>query len=1066
MKLSHFFIERPIFAAVLSILIMLIGIFAYVALPVSQYPDVAPPTIIVTASYPGASAEVVADTVAAPLEQEINGVDDMLYMASQATADGNFSLTITFKLGTDIDKAQVLVQNRVSVAEPRLPEEVQRLGVSTRKNSPNLMLVIHLYSPDNSLDQLYISNYATLQIRDRLSRLDGVGEARIFGSRDYSMRIWIDPEKAAARELTAGEIVSALQSNNIQVASGQLNQPPVPSSAAFEVNVETLGRLIEPEQFGDIVVKTSADGSKTYVRDIARVELGAQDYTTNGYLDETHAVPILIFQRPGSNALDTAAIIIKTMDDIARDFPSGLAYKIIYNPTTYIAESVHEVYRTIFEAVLLVVVVVIVFLQSWRTAIIPIVAIPISLIGTFAVMLAAGFSLNNLSLFGLVLAIGIVVDDAIVVVENVERNLEQGLSPREAAHRTMDEVGGALFAIALVLSAVFIPTAFLLGITGQFYRQFAITIVAATIISMAVSQTLSPALAALLLKPREEGHPPRRSAGVFLQRFFDGFNVGFTWLSSRYGTTTQRLVHRSGIVLLVYAACVMLGIVQFARAPTGFIPEQDQGYFITVVSMPPGTSLERTDAVVRKATKMLLARPGVAHTAGFAGFDGATFTNAPNAGAIFVTTKSFAERESLGLTTESILSDLRQTMASIQEGFVFVITPPTIRGLGSSGGFKMYVEDRRARGLAALETATKELVGAANQTSGLTTVFTLFNNGTPMIFADIDRVKAQMLGVPPALVFETLEVYLGSVFVNDFNLLGRTYRVTAQADGAYRMTPRDIANLKTRSLSGHMVPIGSVATFRDLTGPYRVARYNLYPAAELQGATLPGVSTGQGIATMERLAAEHLPEGFSFEWTELTYQQVTAGNLAPIVFSMAVVFVFLLLSALYESWLLPLAVILIVPLCLLTAITGVLLRGMDNNILTQIGLVVLVGLAAKNAILIVEFARQAEQEGQDRFQAAIGAARTRLRPILMTSFAFIFGVVPLAIAHGAGSELRQALGTAVFFGMLGVTLFGLLFTPVFYVVCRRLGQLTGIEPRLEAPATPNAPPAVSKGPAE
>ena len=1037
MKFAHFFIDRPIFAAVVSILITLIGAAAYFRLPVAQYPEVAPPTIVVTASYPGASAETVANTVAAPLEQQINGVDDMLYMESEATGDGNLTLTITFKLGTDVDKAQVLVQNRVAIAQPHLPDEVNALGVTTKKNSPNLMMVVHVISPDGSRDQLYLSNYVTLQIADPIARLDGVGDAKIAGARDYSMRIWLDPEKTAARGLTAEEVVTALRNNNVQVASGVLGQPPVPDATSFAIGVQTLGRLVDPEQFGDIVVKNDTSGRVTRVRDIGRVELGAQDYSLNSYLDGKKAVAILIYQRPGSNALETAAQVLETMERMSKSFPSGVAYTVVYNPTQYIADSVHEVYQTIFEAIFLVVVVVIVFLQSWRAALIPVVAIPISLIGTFAVMAAAGFSLNNLSLFGLVLAIGIVVDDAIVVVENVERNLEEGFSPREAAHRTMDEVGEALIAIALVLIAVFLPTAFLTGISGEFYRQFGITIAAATFISMVVSQTLSPALAALLLKPKEHDH----AMGGPIGRFFALFNRGFDWLSHHYGRTTAKLVRQVTLVLLVYGGLIVLGGFEFVRAPSGFIPEQDQGYFITVVQLPPGASLERTDAVVQKVIELASANPGVAHTVAFAGLDGATRTNASNAGAVFLPTKPFSERAKLGLPTKVLFAQLQKTMAQIDGANVFLVMPPAVPGIGSSGGFKLYIEDRRARGLAALQAATYEMMFAANKTPGLTRVFTLFNTGTPQVYADIDRVKAQMLGVPPSRIFSALNVYLGSVFINDFNLLGRTYRVTAQADGAYRMTQRDLENLKTRSDAGKMVPLGAVANFRNITAAYRVPRYNLYTAAELQGATLPGFSTGQAIAAIDQLAKEHLPDGFAYDWTELTYQQIIAGNTAPIAFGLAVVFVFLLLAAQYESWMLPLAVILIVPMCLVAAISGVLLRDMDNNILTQIGLVVLVGLAAKNAILIVEFAKQAEEAGDDRWHAAEKAAHTRLRPIMMTSFAFILGVVPLVIAEGAGAEMRQALGTAVFFGMLGVTFFGLLFTPVFYVVCRQMAGM-------------------------
>jgi hydrophobe/amphiphile efflux-1 (HAE1) family protein len=1040
MRFSHFFIDRPIFATVLSIFIVLIGGAAYFTLPVAQYPDIAPPTIEIRASYPGASAEVVSNTVSTPLEQEINGVENMLYMSSQATGDGNLTLTVTFALGTDLDTAQVLVQNRVSAAEPRLPEEVRRIGVSVRKNSPDMLMVIHINSPDGSRDQLYMSNYATLQIRDVLARLDGVGDVRIFGARDYSMRIWLDPEKVAARNLTASEIVDALQSQNVQVASGVLNQPPVPVPGAFQLSLETLGRLSDPRQFSNIVIKANEDGSVTRVRDIARVELGAQDYGSNSYLDERQAVALLVFQRPGSNALDTADTILATMKDLSKSFPTGLTYDVVYNPTEFIAESVYEVIKTIFEAVLLVVIVVILFLQSWRASLIPILAIPVSLIGTFVVLSLMGFSLNNLSLFGLVLAVGIVVDDAIVVVENVERNLRLGLSPREATKRTMDEVGGALVAIALVLIAVFIPAAFISGISGQFFRQFAVTIAAATAISCFVSLTLSPAMCALLFKPHGAAHRRPNFIGRLIRGFFSGFNLGFDRLADGYAVVTRHLVRLAVLVLIVYAGLIALTGWQFQRAPTGFIPEQDQGYLITVLQLPPGASLARTDAVVRKAAKIILETEGVIHAVPFAGLDAATFTNAPNAGAIFVPMAPFKERAAKGLTAERVRAALQANLGAVQEAFIIVITPPPVRGIGNSGGFKLMVQDQRGRGLRALETAMQELIAAANQTPGLAGVFSLFNTKTPKVFADIDRARAEMLGVSATDVFRTLEVYVGSAFVNEFNYLGRTYRVTAQADGHFRQELDDIANLKTRNAYDEMVPLGSVTAFQDITGPYRVPRYNLYPAAEIQGGTLPGYSASYGIQKMEELASIYLPDGFGFQWTELAYQQKLAGDTGLLVFVAAVIFVFLVLAAQYESWALPLSVVLIVPMCLLAAITGLLFRAMPVDILAQVGFVVLVGLAAKNAILIVEFAKQAEDEGKDRFQAAIDAARSRLRPILMTSFAFVLGVVPLVIATGAGAEMRQSLGTAVFFGMIGVTVFGLIFTPVFYVVMRKFGR--------------------------
>ncbi len=1043
MKFPHFFIEHPVFATVVSVFVTILGGIAYFSLPVSQYPEIAPPTIEVRATYPGASAEVVSGTVATPLEQEINGVENMLYMTSQATGDGALVITVSFALGTDLDTAQVLVQNRVAIAEPRLPEEVRRIGVTVRKNSPDMLMVIHLSSPDGSRDQLYISNYATLQVRDVLSRLDGVGDVRVFGSRDYSMRIWIDPEKVAARGLTAGDVVAALQAQNVQVASGVLNQPPVPDPGAFQLNVETLGRLQDVRQFQDVIVRTDPDGRVTRVRDIARVELGALSYTANGYVDERTAVPLLIFQRPGSNALATAERIQATIADLAQNFPPGLRYDIYYNPTEFIAESVSAVIETIFEAVILVVIVIVLFLQTWRASVIPILAIPISLIGTFAVLAAFGFSLNNLSLFGLVLAIGIVVDDAIVVVENVERNLRRGMSPREAAHRTMDEVGGALVAIALVLSAVFIPATFISGISGQFFRQFAVTIASATAISLLVSLTLSPALCALLFKPHREDGPKESLLIRPIHAFFRGFNHGFERIAGSYGGLTRRLVRMTGIVLVVYAGLLALTAWQFDRAPTGFIPQQDQGYLINVFQLPPGASLDRTDEVVRRAAKIILDTPGIAHVAPFAGLDGATFTNASNAGTIFSVLTPFAERAREGLSVQRIMADLNKRLQAVQEAFVLVIMPPPVRGIGTAGGFKMMVQDRRGRGPQALEAATQGLVATANRTPGLAAVFSLFNTRTPSIYADIDRVRAEMLGVPADRVFEALEVYLGSAFVNEFNYLGRTFRVTAQADGQFRQDISEIANYKTRNNAGEMVPIGSVADFSDITSAYRVPRYNLYPAAEVQGTTQAGYSSGYALATMEGLAGELLPDGFGFEWTELSYQEKQTGDTALIVFAAAVLFVFLVLAAQYESWGLPLAVVLIVPMCLLAAGTGLLLRGMDVNILAQTGFVVLVGLAAKNAILIVEFARQGEEQGTDRFEAAAQAARTRLRPILMTSFAFILGVVPLAVATGAGAEMRQSLGTTVFFGMLGVTLFGLVFTPAFYVAIRGLARRGG-----------------------
>jgi len=1040
MRFGHFFIDHPRFAGVLSILIVIVGVIAYFNLPVAQYPEVAPPTIQVTASYPGATPEVIAQTVATPIEQEVNGVENMLYMTSQSTSDGAMSLRITFALGTDLDTAQVLVQNRVAIAEPRLPEEVRRLGITTVKSSPDLMMVVHLESLQETYDQLYISNYALLQIRDVLARINGVGSITVFGAREYSMRIWLDPDRLTSLSLTAGDVVRALRAQNVQVAGGALGQPPMPINNAFQLTVNTQGRFIDPEQFSNVIVKAGADGRLVRVRDIAGVELGARDYVTNSYLDGKPAVALAIFQRPGSNALSTAEAIKLTMNRLSADFPKDLAYRIVYNPTDFVAESVRAVYTTIFEAIALVILVIIVFLQSWRAALIPIIAIPVSLIGTFAVMSAFGFSLNNLSLFGLVLAIGIVVDDAIVVVENIERNLEGGLAPREAARVTMTEVGAALISIALVLSAVFIPTAFLGGISGQFFRQFALTIAVATIISAFNSLTLSPALGAILLEPKDEA-PSGFFANAWdrlLGPLFRGFNKGFDKTSSGYAYLVCRVARRPAISLIVFAGLIGMTVFMFQRVPGGFIPEQDQGYVIIAVELPKGASLERTDAVVRQATEIALKTPGAYSTAAFAGFSGATFSNASNAAAIFVVLKPFSEREE-GHTAPALVKSLTQALNSqIRGAQLFVIAPPPVRGLGTGGGFKMVVQDRSGRGLETLSAASGELISAANRSPTVERVFTTFSTTTPQYFLDIDRTKSEMLNVPVENVFEALQVFLGSSYVNDFNLLGRTYRVTAQADAPYRLEPADIARLRVRSASGAMVPLGSLAEIRETTGPDRVVRHNLYPAAEVQGSARPGRSSGEALTAMEELARAALPGGIGFDWTELAFQQRLAGNVGLLIFPLCVLFVFLVLTAQYESWTLPLAIILIVPLCLLFAIFGIWARGMDNNILTQIGFVVLVGLACKNAILIVEFAKQREDEGKDRYNAAVEAAQLRLRPILMTSFAFILGVVPLLLASGAGSEMRQVLGTAVFSGMLGVTLFGLFLTPVFYVVIRKL----------------------------
>jgi hydrophobe/amphiphile efflux-1 (HAE1) family protein len=1041
MRLAHFFIERPIFAIVLSMFLTIVGLGALVVLPIAQYPEIVPPTVQISAVYPGASAETVARTVATPLEQQINGVENMLYMSSQSTGDGKLTVTVTFRIGTDLNVAQMLTQNRVDNALSRLPEDVQRQGVTVRKSTPNILLAVHLYSPDQSRDLLYMSNYATLHVKDALARLPGIGDVQYMGAREYAMRIWLDPDKVAAHDLNADEVLAALRAQNIQVSAGVLNQPPVHSDEAYQINLQALGRLSTPEQFANIVLKSDTDGRVTRLRDVGRVEIGAADYGSTSYMDRGPGLPLLIFAQPGANSVAVDHEVTATMQRLSQDFPAGLSYKIIYDPTVFIGKSIHEVVQTIFEAILLVVLVVILFLQSWRASIIPVIAIPVSLIGTFAILAAVGISLNNLSLFGLVLAVGIVVDDAIVVVENVERNLHLGMEPKEAAHRTMDEVGVALIAIALTLCAVFVPSAFLSGISGQFFRQFAVTIAASTVISCFVSLTLSPALCAMLFKAHARGHQPRRSiARRILDAGFGRFNRGFEWLSNGYGRATRRLIRASALMLVIYAGLLVLTGVQFARTPTGFIPEQDQGYLITVVQLPPGASLERTEAVVKQAVDIILSTRGVEHVAPFAGLDATTFTVASNAGTIFSGLPSLYSHHIKGVTANTVLADLRKRLSVIQGAYVLTIPPPPVPGIGSAGGFKMMLQDQAGLGPDALAQAAQALTAAANRDPAIAGAFTLFSARSPSIYLDIDREKAEMLGLTPSDVFDTLQLYLGSQYVNDFNYLGRTFQVIAQADGNFRRNGQDISRLKVRNAAGEMVPIGSVAQLQPQTIPYRVPRYDLFPAAEVMGVAAPGVATGTALAHMETLAHQVLPHGIGFEWTELAYQQQQQGTPTLLVFGAAALFVFLVLAAQYESWKLPLAVVLIVPMCLLASVSGLRLRDLPIDILAQIGFVVLVGLAAKNAILIVEFARQAEDEGASPVEAAVRAARTRLRPILMTSFAFILGVAPLVVASGAGSEMRQSLGTAVFFGMLGVTGFGLLFTPVFYTLVRRLGH--------------------------
>ena len=1037
MRFTHLFTDRPILSTVLSILIVLVGAITYFTLPVSQYPDIVPPTIEVRASLPGASAQTVSKVVATPLEQEINGIENMLYVESQSTDDGNLIISITFELGTDLDIAQVQVQNRVARAEPRLPQQTRQIGITTLKNSPDMLMVVHLLSPDDSYDQLYISNYAVLNIRDQISRINGVGNIRVFGGSEYAMRIWVNPDRMASLNITAADVSAALRGQNVQIASGNLNQEPNNNEGAFRLNVQTQGRLKTPDQFRQIIVKRD-DGRVVKLDDIARVELGAQTYATRSYLDKNPAVAMPVFQRPGTNALETADAVKTRIEELSQNFPPGLEYDIVYNPTDFIEQSINEVYKTIFEAIILVIIVIVLFLQSFRASIIPILAIPISLIGTFSVMALMGFSLNNLTLFGLVLAIGIVVDDAIIVVEDAARNISEGMKPRKAAHKTMDEVGTALVASALVLISVFVPTAFITGISGQFYRQFALTIAVATFFSMVVSLTLSPALCAIILKnPEDVNRSPLLKPIDFI---FKKFNSLIKRLSGGYASMLSKGIRRERPALFVYLILLVITYFLFSGLPRGFIPQQDQGYFITVVQLPPGASLDRTDTVVKETVDKFLKVDGVGNTVAFTGFSGATFTNAPNAAAIFVPLKSFEYRSEQGITFNHLLATLNQKASQIQGGNVFVIPPPPVRGIGNAGGFKMMVQDRGNLGARALRQATLALAQAANQEPSVVNAFTTFETATPKIDLDIKRERLERLGVDMNEAFQTLELMVGSSFINDFNYLGRTYRVTAQADATFRSTRDDILNLRVRNNNGNMVPLGSVASVKESTGPSRVPRYNLFPAAALNGNIAPGYSTGKVLNTMEILADNVLPDGISFQWTEIAFQQRQAGNIAILLFSLSVVFAFLILSAQYESWLLPLAIVLIVPMCIFAASIGLQIMSQDNNVLTQIGLVVLIALASKNAILIVEFAKQKEDIGMNRWRGAVEAARIRLRPILMTAFSFILGVVPLLLATGAGAEMRFAIGLAVFSGMLGVTALGLFLTPVFYVVSRSLAK--------------------------
>jgi multidrug efflux pump len=1039
MKLSQFFISRPIFAGVLSALIFLAGLIALPRLPISEYPEVVPPTVVVKANYPGANPKVIAETVASPLEQSINGVEGMLYQSSQATADGVMTLTITFALGTDIDKAQVQVQNRVAQVLPKLPDVVQRLGVITNKASPDLTMVVHLVSPDNRYDTLYLSNYALLRVKDELARLDGVGDVQVFGAGQFSMRIWLDPEKIASRGLTADDVVNAVREQNIQVAAGQLGAPPLPSATEFQVAINAKGRLTTEDDFRSIIVKTGVDGQVTRLKDIARVELGADTYALRALLDNQAAAAIPIFQRPGSNAIAISENVRAKMQELKREFPQGVDYQIVYDPTVFVRGSIHAVVHTLFEAILLVVLVVIVFLQTWRASVIPLIAVPVSLVGTFAVMHLFGFSLNALSLFGLVLAIGIVVDDAIVVVENVERNIANGLTPIEATRQAMREVTGPIIATALVLCAVFVPTAFISGLTGQFYKQFALTIAISTVISAFNSLTLSPALSALLLK--EHGAAPDRLTRVLdrlLGGFFGPFNRFFARFSAGYVGVVGRVVRAAGVALFVYGGLIGLTYMGFARTPTGFVPPQDKQYLVAFAQLPDAATLDRTEAVIRRMSDAALKQPGVEHAVAFPGLNINGFTNSPNSGIVFVTLKPFDERKSKELSAGAISMALNQQYAKIQEAFIAVFPPPPVNGLGTIGGFRMQIEDRGGLGFEELYTQTQNLMTKGSQTPELQGLFSSFQVNVPQVDAQLDREKAKSQGVSVQELFDTMQVYLGSLYINDFNAFGRTYPVTAQAEPGFRLQAEDVVRLKTRNAAGDMIPLGSFVTVKRSSGPDRVMHYNSYPTAEINGGPAAGYSSGQAQAAMERLARQELPNGMSFEWTDLTYQQIIAGNTGVLIFPLVVLLAFLVLAAQYESLTLPLAVILIMPMVLLSAITGVEITHGDSNIFTQIALIVLVGLASKNAILIVEFARDREFEGVPPLQAALDAARLRLRPILMTSLAFIMGVVPLVTSTGAGAEMRHAMGTAVFSGMLGVTLFGLLLTPLFYVLVRKL----------------------------
>ena len=1039
MNISKFFIDRPIFAGVLSMLILLAGSLAVFQLPISEYPEVVPPSVVVRAQYPGANPKVIAETVASPLEESINGVEDMLYMQSQANSDGNLTITINFKLGVDPDKAQQLVQNRVNQALPRLPEDVQRLGLTTLKSSPTLTMVVHLFSPDNRYDMAYLRNYAVINVKDRLARLQGVGEVGLFGSGNYAMRVWLDPQKVAQRQLTASDVVRAIREQNIQVAAGVIGAPPAKQDVSLQLSVNAQGRLQTEEEFANIILKTSANGAVTRLSDVARIEMDASEYGLRSLLNNKPAVAIPIFQAPGANALEVSKQVRETMAELSKDFPSSVSYDIIYDPTQFVRASIKAVVFTLLEAVALVVLVVILFLQTWRASVIPLIAVPISIIGTFSLMLAFGYSINALSLFGMVLAIGIVVDDAIVVVENVERNIEAGLSPRDATYQAMREVSGPIIAIALTLIAVFVPLAFMTGLTGQFYKQFAMTIAISTVISAFNSLTMSPALAAMLLK----GHNDKKDwltklMDKWLGGFFRAFNRMFSRASDNYSKGVRGVISRKSSAMAVYAVLLGATVLISYIVPGGFVPAQDKQYLVGFAQLPSGASLDRTEEVIRRMGEIAMAQPGVENAVAFPGLSINGFTNSSSAGIVFTPLKPFDERRSKDLSAQAIAASLNQKFAEIKDAYIAVFPPPPVMGLGTIGGFKLQIEDRGAVGYTELSNALNNFMVAAQKAPELGPMFSNYQINVPQLNVDLDRVKAKQLGVPITEVFDTMQIYLGSLYVNDFNRFGRVYQVRAQADAPYRAHAEDILELKTRNSAGEMVPLSSLVKVTPTYGPEMVVRYNGYTAADINGGPAPGYSSGQAQAAIERIGKESLPHGVKFEWTDLTYQQILAGNAGIWVFPISVLLVFMVLAALYESLTLPLAVILIVPMSILAALTGVWLTNGDNNIFTQIGLMVLVGLACKNAILIVEFARELELQGATALKAAIEASRLRLRPILMTSIAFIMGVVPLVTSTGAGSEMRHAMGIAVFFGMLGVTLFGLFLTPVFYVLLRKL----------------------------